>query len=87
MKLKNGFVLRKVAGQTVVLPAGENLDLNMMITLNDTGEFLWTKLEREVTEDDLVAALLQEYDVDEQIAKQAVQGFIATLERHEFLEN
>ncbi len=87
MKLKDGFVLRKVAGQTVVLPAGENLDLNMMITLNDTGEFLWKCLDRESTVEDLSAALLLEYDVDEQTAKQAVEGFVATLQKYEFLEN
>ena len=44
MKLKDGFVLRQVAGQTVVLPCGDALDLNMMITLNDTGTFLWERL-------------------------------------------
>ena len=87
MKLKDGFVLRKVAGQTVVLPAGDNLDLNMMITLNDTGEFLWTHLDVETNEATLVNALLQEYDVDELTAKQAVEGFIATLKKYEFLES
>ena len=40
MKLKEGFLLRNIAGQTVVLPAGADLDLNMMITLNETGAFL-----------------------------------------------
>lgn len=40
MKLKDGFLLRQVAGQTVVLPVSGDLDLNMMITLNDTGAFL-----------------------------------------------
>ena len=39
MKLKEGFVLREVAGQTVVLPASTDLDLNMMITLNETAKF------------------------------------------------
>lgn len=87
MKLKDGFVLREVAGQTVVLPAGGDLDLNMMITLNDTGKFLWTLLEQETEENDLVAAILNEYDIDEQTAKTAVEGFIATLKKHEFLAN
>ena len=47
MKLKEGFLMRQVAGQTVVLPSGDELDLNMMITLNDTGAFLWKQLEQE----------------------------------------
>lgn len=86
MKLKNGFVLREVAGQTVVLPAGGDLDLNMMISLNDTGKFLWTHLVTETDEDCLVSALLKEYDVDENTARNAVENFVATLKKHEFLE-
>lgn len=85
MKLKDGFILREVAGQTVVLPAGGDLDLNMLITLNDTGKFLWTHLEKETSEEELVAAILKEYDVDGQTAQNAVENFIATLNGYEFL--
>lgn len=87
MKLKEGFILRDVAGQTVVLPSGADLDLNMMITLNDTGKFLWTLLENETTEAELVAALLSEYDVDEATATAAISGFVAELNKNEFLRN
>ena len=64
LKLKEGFILREVAGETVVIPSGEDINLNMMITLNGTGAFLWQKLEQGCTEEELVAALLAEYDVD-----------------------
>lgn len=85
MKLKDGFILRSVAGQSVVLPTGGDLDLNMMITLNDTGAFLWEKLENETTEENLVIALLAEYDVDEDTAKAAVAAFVEKLENNGFL--
>lgn len=85
MKIKDGFMLRRVAGQTVVLPADSNLDLNMMITLNETGAFLWERLQSETTEDALVAALLEEYDVDEATARECVQNFVGKLNAHEFL--
>jgi len=85
MKLKEGFLLREVAGQTVVLPTGSDLDLNMMITLNETGKFLWERLENETDEAALTAALLAEYDVDEQTARQSVDAFVAKLKEHEFL--
>ena len=85
MKLKEGFILRDVAGQTVVLPTGDELNLNMMITLNETGKFLWEKLEQETTEDALVSALLEEYDVDENTAKTAVAGFVGKLNNNGFL--
>ena len=85
MKLKDGFLLRQVAGQTVVLPSGDELDLNMMITLNETGAFLWERLNQETTEEALVAALLSEYDVDEATAKNAVAGFVKKLSDNGFL--
>ena len=85
MKMKDGFLLRQVAGQTVVLPIGGDMDLNLMITLNDTGAFLWEKLQEETDEAALVAALLAEYDVDEATAKQAVANFVAKLNENGFL--
>lgn len=85
MKIKEGFLLRQVAGQTVVLPTGGDLDLNMMITLNATGAFLWEQLQNECSEDDLVAALLNAYDVDEQTARESVEAFVKKLNDHAFL--
>lgn len=86
MKLKDGFLMRNVAGQTVVLPSGDELDLNMMITLNETGAFLWERLQSETTEDALVSALLGEYEVDEETARKAVQAFVQKLSDNGFLD-
>ena len=85
MKLKSGFLLRQVAGQTVVLPTGGDLDLNMMITLNDTGAFLWERLQNEADEAALIRALLAEYDVDADTAAQSVADFVKKLNEHGFL--
>ena len=86
MKLKDGFLLRQVAGQNVVLPGSGDLDMNMMITLNDTGAFLWERLQSETDEKALVAALLADYDVDEATARKAVSAFVEKLRSHSFLE-
>lgn len=85
MKLKPGFILRTVAGQVVVLPTGDELDLNMMITLNDTGKFLWERLETGAEVEELVSALLAEYDVDEATARAGVERFIAKLNENGLL--
>ena len=85
MKIKEGFLLRQVAGQTVVLPMDDALDLNMMITLNGTGAFLWEKLQEETTEAALVQALLAEYEVEEELAKASVAAFLKELSGHGFL--
>ena len=86
MKIKEGFLLREVAGQTVVLPVGGDLDLNMMITLNGTGAFLWERLLSETDEAALVDALLQEYDVDEVTARNSVAAFVKKLNDNGFIE-
>ena len=85
MKLKDGFILREVAGEQVVIPSGDSLDLNMMITLNDTGKFLWERLESGAEMDELVAGLLAEYDVDEATARAGVERFVAKLNENGFL--
>lgn len=79
MKLKEGFLLRQVAGEHVVISVGTNVDLNGMITLNSTGCTLWKCLEQDVQMTDLTAALLAEYDVDEQTAQAAAERFVEKL--------
>lgn len=85
MKLKEGFILRTVAGETVALPTGGVADLDMMITLNDTGRFLWERLAVETDTDTLVDALLAEYDVDRELAQKSVDAFVAKLKELNFL--
>lgn len=87
MKLKDGFILREIADQIVVLPSGNDLDLNIMITLNEVGKFIWLLLEKETNEEAIVSAILNEYDVDRTTARAAVAGFIRKLNEHGFLEN
>ena len=85
MKLKDGFILRTVAGETVVLPAAGVTDFDMMITLNETGKFLWEKISAGTEEAELVQALLAEYDVTEEIAAKSVAAFVARLKELDFL--
>lgn len=85
MKLKEGFVLRTISGQTVVLPTGGDLDLSMMIKLNDTGRFIWERLEKGTEVEELVADMLKEYDVSEEKAKEYVEQFIQKVKENGFL--
>lgn len=77
MKIKEGYILREVAGSHVVLPLGEaTIDFNGMASLNDTGLFLFQKMQEDVTEDELVKALLDRYDIDEESARKDVENFV-----------
>ena len=85
MHLKSDYILREIAGENVAIPVGKTLNLNTMITLNDTGVFLWRLLENETTEEAMVASLLDEYDVDAENARVHVVAFVAKLKEHDFL--
>ena len=86
MKIKEGFILRSVAGRTVVIPDGEIINLNLMIGLNDTGKFLWEHLKKDITVEELKAMLMEEYNVEENIAEKDVQTFVQNLKKNGFLE-
>ena len=86
MKIKEGYILSLVAGENVVLPTGDDLDLSIMITLNDTAKFLWEQLQEDKTEEDLLQAVIANYeDVDAEEAKQFISEFVNNLKEHDFL--
>lgn len=80
MKIKDGFMLREVAEQWVVVPLGDRVvEFNGIMTLSESGALLWKELEKGVLEGDLVRILLKEYIIDEETAKSDVQEFIIAL--------
>lgn len=86
MKIKEGYFLSEVAGENVVLPSGDELDLSVMITLNDTGKFLWEQLQEDKTEEDLLHAVVASYeDVDQEEAKKFIADFVGHLKEYDLL--
>lgn len=82
MKLKHEFVLREVAGETLLVPVGTTtLSLNGMLVLNGCGRFLWERIPTVETEDELAEALLEEYEVDRETAVRDVQEFLDNLRK------
>ena len=80
MKQNPNYLLRNVAGSTVLVPVGEaTKDFPGMITMNPTSTYLWEQLTEEKTEADLVQALLDRYEVAEAQAKKDVADFVKTL--------
>ena len=80
MKIKEGFILREVAGSFIVVAVGEAVKTyNGLITLNETSAFLWNLLVKGATEDEVVGALLGEYEVEKEDAVKGVKSFINKL--------
>lgn len=87
MKISNEFALREVAGNFIVVPFGKKaVSFNAMITLNESGAFLWKQLEEEKTEQELTNAMLQEYNVDYETAKADIAAFLVKLRTASIIE-
>lgn len=87
MKIKDGFILRKVANTYIAVAIGEeSVNFNAMVTTNETGAFLWEKLKTETTEAELVKALTAEYEVDEETAKADISEFLGKLKDGKLLD-
>lgn len=88
MRIKDGFMLREVAEQWVVIPLGERVvEFNGIMTLSESGAMLWKEMEKEVLEEDLLRALRREYDVDEEMAKSDIAEYITYLREKSLLED
>ena len=87
MKLKDGFLLKTVAGSKIVVPIGEVADVfNGVITLSGSAAYLWEKLQAGATEAELLEALLAEYNVERDYAAADLKRFINKLRDANMLE-
>ena len=86
MKRKQGFVLQTVGGDTyAVAVTAEAAGVGSMIKLNPTATTLFSLLEKETDEATLTAALMQQYDVTEEVAARDVTAFLLRLKEADLL--
>lgn len=77
MRIKDGFELREICGEHVILSHG--MDFSKIISLNETAAFLWKEAvgKEEISEEELTATLLEAYEVDEETARKDVAQVLA----------
>ena len=86
MRIKDGFVLREVAGQAMVIATGEaSKDFYGMIKLNETGKEIWQALQDGKIAEEIVVLLKDKYDVKSGQAENDVAAFIKQMEEMGFL--
>ena len=86
MKIKDDFVLKKIAGSYVVVPVRTRaVDFSGIIKLTETGAFLWKLLEKGADREVLISSLLSEYEVDEATAAADVDRFVDKLREADLL--
>ena len=87
MKIKNGFVVREIAGQSVVVALGAaTKSFNGMIKLNESGRSIWDMLVVGAEKSDIVKMLTDTYEVNGEIAARDVDAFVNTLQGANILE-
>ena len=82
MDIKLEFILRDIAGDLLLVPAGKSaLDLNGMLTLNEMGGEIWKLLPQVRDEEELIQRLLEEYEVGEEELRADVTEFLDSLRK------
>lgn len=79
MKTKKGFNLRNICGENIIVAEGiENIDFSRIISMNDSAAYLWKKIQgQDFSSETLTQLLLEEYDVDEQTARNDADTLIS----------
>ena len=88
MKIKEGYLLRQVAGSSIIVAVGdEAVNFDGIKTLNETGAFLWKQIDEGKDKESIVKALMGEYEVDEETAQNDVEEFVNLLINNGLIEN
>lgn len=88
MKLKTKYILRTVADKTVAIAVEQGDEkTDGVITLNETGAFIFGKINEQADFNSIVDDFFNEYDVTREEAEKAVSSFVETLKNSELLED
>lgn len=77
MMIQKELIKRQIAGETILVPVGKSVyDSHGLFVLNELGSFLWDLLPQAAGEEDLICAVLAEYDVTEDVASRDIREFL-----------
>ena len=80
MKIKKELIIREIAGDTILVPVGKTVyDSNGLFVLNELGAFIWKLLPAATNENDIMEAVLREYDVSREEAQKDISEFLEKL--------
>ena len=86
MIIKKELIKRTIAGDTVLVPVGKTvLEANGLFVLSEVAAFIWDLLPQAEDEEAIVAAVLAEYEVSQEVARQDVADFLAQLKKMQIL--
>ena len=82
MRISDQYMLRQVADEYLVIPVGEAaLKVRGLIGLSESGSLLYRRAQEGASEEELVCALLAEYDIDTETARADTRSFLEQMRR------
>ncbi len=82
MQIKKEMILREIAGENVLVPGADAvLDFNGLFVMTATAGFIWELLPEVETEDEILKKMLDEYEIDEETAKNDIAEFLEELRK------
>ena len=86
MRTNEYYILREIAGDNLLVPVGEATQrLNGMVQLTETAAFIWNHINEAKDLEELVKMITDEYEVDEETARNDVFGFTKELYMREMI--
>lgn len=88
MRIKQGYKVRELAGENVVIMQGRSgADMTRVISLNNSSLLLWNNLlDVDFSADDVKRILLENYDVDEAVAAADAQAWVEKMQQSGLVE-
>ena len=86
LKLDKEYVLRQIGDDYVIVPVGKAaMGFNGMITVNETGAFLWEQLVEGINKEELLQTMVETYEVTQEEAERDIDEFLDVLYKHNIL--
>lgn len=88
MKIKEGYVMKTVAGSNVVIATGASrVDFQGIITFNDTGADVFKMLDGTNTVEEIVNAMVKKYEISYEVAKEDIVELIEKMKAQGLIED
>ncbi len=82
MKLNKLYVVKSIAGETVIVPTGNAIqNFNGLISANEVAGFIWNHVEKCETPEDMVQLVMDEFEGDPDVIRKEVLEFLETLRK------
>ena len=83
MKANPGFILRNVVDEYILMPTGDNIGkFNGTVLLNEVSALVWEKLQNPISREDLLKAILDEFEVEKAVAAADLDALLAKLKEY-----